>query len=288
MKNTINMIIKHLVLITSLFILGSSDLLAQELKDLVALPRKVLDAEKNGKTELADSLAKLYINEYLFKIPKEDLFTKDNLSFMRQFIGRTEGKAFKLFLMQSEKVNVVLGPDVAQYALRSAISREYLSEIGKNKKNNVSLIKKILKSKFGTIGLEAFYGKQMIFYLDTKDWTNFGKYYLCYFEKALKRPEYDINNITWSLFENVSDPKVLSFACDVVMKYAIERWYQSDVNGYDTYANLLYKTGKTTEAIKWEEKAVQMKKGQPDEKTYTDALEKMKKGLPTWTTPVNN
>jgi hypothetical protein len=52
----------------------------------------------------------------------------------------------------------------------------------------------------------------------------------------------------------------------------------------DTYANLLYKSGKAAEGISWEEKAVAVATEKKSEglKLYRDTLEKMKKGEPTW------
>lgn len=218
---------------------------------------------------------------------EKNLFTKDNLTTMSQHLSDTEGEAFKLFLKYPDKVNAVLGKNKAQYALRAAISKAYFQGIDPIKKPNFDWteLKKIMKSKFGEIGLEALHSKQMMYYLDAKDWGNFGKYYMIYFEAALKRPEYEINNITWPLFENVSDPKVLKFACDVVMKYAMEEWYKNDPTSWDTYANLLYKIGKKEEAIAWEEKVV---KHSNQDKVFVETLEKMKKNQPTWIVSSNN
>ncbi|PTT02683.1 hypothetical protein DBR11_04160 [Pedobacter sp. HMWF019] len=216
---------------------------------------------------------------------KSDSFTKNNLTAMSEYLSDTEGEAFKLFLNNSEKVNAVLGKDKAQYALRLAISKAYFQGIDPVKKPNFDWadLQRTMKSRFGEIGIETLYGKQMIYYLDAKDWSNYGKYYMLYFEKALKRPEYEVNNITWPLFENVSDPKVLKFACDVVMKYAMEEWYQNDPTSWDTYANLLYKTGKKEQAIEWEERVV---KQSNQDKVFLETLEKMKKNLPTWSDTV--
>lgn len=280
---------KHLFLAVAMLFFFGLEVKAQEKRELSSLPDQVLEAKKNGKLQLADSLAQVYIKEYLFNLKDQDLFTKDHLIFLSEHLNDTEGKAFKLFLKDPKKVNSMLGEDKAQYALRTAISKAYFKGIDPIKKPNFdwTTLKKIMTSKFGEIGLETLYGKQMGYYLEAKDWNNFSKYYTLYFEKALKRPEYDVNGLTWPLFENVSDPKVLKFACDVVMKYAIVEWYQNDPESWDTYANLLHKVGRTTLAIDWEQKAVKMKMGQPDEKLYTDALEKMKKGLPTWQETLN-
>ncbi|WP_448635233.1 thioredoxin family protein [Pedobacter panaciterrae] len=240
-----------------------------------------ITASQNKETDVAKLVSNDYINNYLFRLKQEQLFTWDNLTFMSQYLNNVNSKAFVLFLKDPDKVNLILGKDRAQYALRDVISKAYFEGIDPIKKPNFdwTTLNKTMKSKFGEIGMETLYGKQMIYYLDAKDWVNFGKYYTLYFEKALKRPEYEINNITWPLFENVTDSKVLKFACDVVMKYAVEEWYQNDPISWDTYANLLYKTGKKEQAIAWEEKAV---KQSNQDNVFVETLGKMRKNINTW------
>jgi hypothetical protein len=87
-----------------------------------------------------------------------------------------------------------------------------------------------------------------------------------------------INNVSWEIFENSSDLKVLDFAVKV-MKFDIENFDQHNVEAYDTYANLLYKAGRRKEAIESQERAVKMSN---NDQAYIDTLEKMKKGEKTW------
>lgn len=218
---------------------------------------------------------------------KKELFTKENLGSLSQHLNDTQGEAFKLFLENPERVNSVLGKDQAQYALRKAISKTYFQGIDPVNKPNFdwTALQKTMKSKFGEIGLETLHGNQMMYYLEAKDWKNYGKYYMLYFERALKRPDYVINNITWPLFENVNDPNILKFACDVVMKYAMGEWYQTDFNAYDTYANLLYKIGRRDLAIEWEEKAVKLSS---NDKTIVETLERMRNNISTWKETASN
>lgn len=261
---------------------------AQKKTDYATFPSLVNEAKQSGNVKLADSLAQDYINNYLFKLNEDELMTKDNLKFVSRFL-KVNSKGFNLFSKQSEKVNAILGNYAAQYGMRVAIYEAFIPKGKIDRKNfDWKSLERVIAAKFGSIGREEVYCNAMISYLEANDWINYGKYYKLYLEVALKHSVYDINYLSWPLFESVNDPVVLKFACEVVMKYAVEKWYQNDPASWDTYANLLHKTGKTAEAIKWEEKAVQMKKGQPDEKLYTDALEKMKKGLPTWPTPANN
>jgi tetratricopeptide (TPR) repeat protein len=58
---------------------------------------------------------------------------------------------------------------------------------------------------------------------------------------------------------------------------------------YDTYANLLYRMGNTDEAIRMEEKALELtpddwqkRLWSGDKNLYLKTIEKMRKGIPTW------
>jgi tetratricopeptide (TPR) repeat protein len=114
---------------------------------------------------------------------------------------------------------------------------------------------------------------------DAQDWKNFGKYYLRYFDTAVARSEYPINNISYTLFERVTDPAVLEAAIKAE-KYSMETLTKDDATEIDTYANLLYKAGRNREAIEWEEKAVRLSAGRDRE--ITDHLAAMKAGQATW------
>ncbi|MBO9573817.1 MAG: hypothetical protein J7497_16645, partial [Chitinophagaceae bacterium] len=120
----------------------------------------------------------------------------------------------------------------------------------------------------------------LVYYMDAKDWINFGKYYKKYFELAVlnDRSYLHINNISWNVVEHVTDTAVLATAVNT-MKYDIERFDGNDYPSIDTYANLLYKIGRREEAIQWEEKAVKLSN---NDKSYMETLEKMKNNQPTW------
>ena len=60
----------------------------------------------------------------------------------------------------------------------------------------------------------------------------------------------------------------------------IVRSYPKEAEYIDTYANLLYKTGKRKEAMLWEQKALLLSPGAGD---ILANYAKMKKGEATWT-----
>jgi thioredoxin-related protein len=86
-----------------------------------------------------------------------------------------------------------------------------------------------------------------------------------------------LNNISWTAFEKVEDPKKLS---------EVEQWAKKstelDPKSYnlDTYANLLLKNGKAEQALVAEKKALELAKaGGEDLKPYEEVIAQIEKGL---------
>ncbi|MFY0254154.1 sugar-binding domain-containing protein [Chitinophaga sp. 30R24] len=216
-----------------------------------------------------------------------DPYSKENLVFIRQITRTTKDKGFQMFISSPERVNNTLGEHPIEYDVRAIINKEDVAHYLTNNKTtaNWDSLQQAMAAKYGSLGEEVILGEHMAYCEATNDWKNYGKYYVLYFKKAIKRSDYHINNKTWTLFEHVNDSAVLDFAAEV-MKYDIQAFDGGSAEAYDTYANLLHKLNRSADAIKWEEKAVERKKGAPDEKEYTDNLQKMKAGQPTW--PQNN
>ncbi|NQX54430.1 thioredoxin family protein [Pedobacter panaciterrae] len=247
-------------------------------------PYLVQSSSYAGDSATANLVANDYIDNYLFKLDDKLLKTKDNLSFIKDHLGSTVGKGFQFFVKNREQINLILGSNQAEYSIRSVIADEFIPgrSTWKVRSPNWEALEQEISSKFGVLGREMVYGKQMIYHLESNDWKNFKKYYVLYYQSALKRSEWNVNNVSWKLFKNVNDLNVLKFACDVVMKYAMEEWYQNDAAAYDTYANLLYKCGRSTQAIWWQKKALELSKGTIYEPEQLDHLAKMEKGEKTW------
>jgi len=253
------------------------------------LKELALEVSAAGNRELAQKIANDCINNHLLKLKSAELFTIDNLSFIGAFLGDRDSKAFKLFNEESKQVNAVLGPFMAERKIMGFIEKMYFPEqvSWKSNKPDWDVLEKKVTNLFGPLGQEIAYGNRMLYHWILGDnWLEFSKYYVNYFEMAFQRPIYHLNNMSWAVFEHVEDPKVLAFAIEL-MKYDIENFDQNDFVAWDTYANLLHKTGKTEQAIEWEAKAVKMVKGQPGANLYVEALEKMKKNLPTWKASLN-
>jgi thioredoxin-related protein len=90
------------------------------------------------------------------------------------------------------------------------------------------------------------------------------------------------NGIGWQTFLYATDKSLLEKAAKWMAK-VVETAPTNDVF-LDTYANLLYKTGRTEEAIQWEEKALAVVNPANEElkETYRNVIAQMKKGEPTY------
>ena len=139
-------------------------------------------------------------------------------------------------------------------------------------------IQEAVTSKYGSFGEEYLFGQQMVYYWMREKWDSLGKYYVLYYQRALSRSDFHINNVTWSVFEHVNDLSVIEFAIKV-QKYNLDNYAKNDPIDIDTYANLLYKAGRRGEGIAWEEKAAELSH---NNKEIVENLVKMKKGEPTW------
>jgi len=215
-------------------------------------------------------------------------FSKENLMFMLKLTRTSQDKGFDLFLKHPEMVDAKLGENVAITKVNSIIEDEEIIPY-KTTTPDWDFIEKRVYNKYGEIGKTLVLGRRMLFYgmeAQTKNWGNFSKYYMLYFERALTFPVYDNNNFSWLIYEHTNDPKILSFAA-TVMKYTIEKGDQSP-EAYDTYAHLLHKLNKFNEAIQWEEQALRLGRGTPYEKIFAETLQKMKSGLPAWPQTQNN
>ncbi|MEP7375967.1 MAG: thioredoxin family protein [Chitinophagaceae bacterium] len=91
---------------------------------------------------------------------------------------------------------------------------------------------------------------------------------------------YNINHVCWKVFTQLKDEELINEAITWVGQLVTtSNFISTHSDPVDTYANLLYKVGRVKEAIKWEEKALEIN---PNEKFYKKALEHMKKGEPTY------
>lgn len=232
-----------------------------------------------AKTLKAFETAKQVADKYISKINKNKVLKKDHLIFIGMNLS-SKNSYLNLFIKNPEKVNTIVGKNFAENSIMGMIYREEIEPLEKIRNTNWESIEKKLVAKYGKLGEERVLASRAAYYNSFHDWENFGKYYKMYFERAipLERSVLHINNLSWPVFEHVTDTAVLNVAIKA-MDFNIDKYQRYDAAAIDTYANLLYKVGRKDDAINWEQLARLLS---DNGKEYVETLEKMKAGIKTW------
>jgi hypothetical protein len=185
-------------------------------------------------------------------------------------------------------IDSVFAPRTAEDKVREVIYREEIEPSLKDtaRKPDWAEIDQRVSAKYGPLGAEEVAGRRMLAALEAADWKSFGHYYVRYFTTAAHRSEYPLGTVSYAVLENVTDREVLESAIRV-MGPAV-RGESPDIDAFgggtateiDTYANLLYKAGRTAEALEWQHKANERTEGR--DPLIAERLAKMKAGKPTW------
>jgi hypothetical protein len=237
------------------------------------LRRLLLMALRKDYVIVAKKINTDYIKQ--LKLPLK----RDNLEFMSFTTRSTSDTGFQILLKHRAAINEAMGENYAEKKIKSIIKKEHLEPLLKDAKSvDWQEVIDIERAKFGDLGEELAIGFAMMDCLDKKEWINFGKYYSLYFKLALIRSDYHINNLSYYIFLYSDDKNVINSAINA-MEFSLNRFDRYDYGAYDTYANLLYKLGRITEAIQWEEKA---KNGDPNDKEIEANYKMMIENKPTW------
>jgi len=233
-------------------------------------------------------------------------YDKKDLQLVMKLTKVTNDPGFDFLFKNSDSINAVLGANAADGKIISLIDKEIVLTIDPNasiyvdpwemiaKKPSVKVdwdkIKRFIETKYGNLGIEAFYKAQglYLFYKTSGDHAalipTYSKLmdflYKEYQDKAgIRVGGMILNNIAWSIFEVVTDTVLLNKALRW-SRFSIEEWPEN-YQRMDTYANLLYKLGRVREAIEWETKAMGLME-KKEQYRYRSTIEKMEKGIKTW------
>ncbi|HWW43036.1 thioredoxin family protein [Pedobacter sp.] len=242
----------------------------ETLKQLAFAAEEAYDKENAGK------LAAAYLDT------QKDLYTKENLEFLSKFTDNSKSKGFQLLLKDPKKVDAVLGKGKANAVLGGIILQEEVYRYLRNPKANLDSLIAVAKTKYPTVDM----GQQtdllrVQFYQNTGNWSKFQAAVLAYMGKYGKETNGQmLNSFAWTIFENCKDPECVAQAL-AWSKRSVDETQSKEPAFLDTYANLLYRTGKKDEAIAVQQKAIALVP-EKEKGTYQTTLDKMQKGEKTW------
>lgn len=239
-------------------------------------------------------------DHWISTMTQEALFTKETLEYLASFMCYSTDKSFALFYKNGKRINKIIGnKDWAQGRLDAIIINEAFYEPiyypavklvhdGRNVSELTEPDWKKLHSNITTrygaacarrlqfspkiywyklIGNKKEYIKNLLAEMDrTRGWKLNGM---------------ALNNSAMEVFRYSTSKKELEKALGWMKKYFTKNSVEMETNaaGIDTYAILLYKSGRIKEAIMLEEKAVMIN---PSDVEISNNLSDMKKGLRIW------
>jgi len=294
-------------------------------KDYTKVPLIIEAADVIKDEPTVRRLTQAFFDEYLPTLSEKQFTTKENLLMLGNSPGRiqSDSPVFQWILHHPAETDTIVSARESSYAnqiIDMVIDREDISaKLWKDPQKGIPYTKNP-DWKLISLNIENKYGKsradnlvsneQFGFYQRLKDWNNYAK---CVEEAIQTHPPqiahkafsqavggmavnpfspaddaWGLNDVCWTLFEGCKDKAILSRAeqwSDLSTRLVDPKDTAHVAMYNDTKANLLYKLGRTSEAMEAEKKAIDLsilKKSDADIKDFTATLEKMKKRIPTW------
>lgn len=145
---------------------------------------------------------------------------------------------------------------------------------------NLLELEKVAVKNFGEVGQQVIWSEFALYYYLKKDFSRWMGLKVKLYQRHADLIDYRIlNNDAWYVFEKASDKQNLLVALSW-SKRVIEK--EPTANYYDTFANILYKLGRTEEAIQTEERGLLLPVGNGFVEDIRENLRKMKSGERTW------
>ncbi len=277
---------------------GSSDIKAFIAKGADAMnPQKqyytLLDQYKGGAKSpeflrnMAYAASDVYDKEMIEKASNEylatqtDMFTPDNLEFISKFTKSSKDKGFDFIKNNTQKFDAVKGAGTANTKLVGILLQEevFPKIFGSAAAPDWTALQTSLLQKYPGQADELTATAKVFYYQYKKDWNAFQTVIVPYMNKYGQNvPAGQLNEYAWTVFENCKDMTCVKEALEWSKRSFKDK---EEPMFIDTYANLLYKMGNVTEAIKWQEKAIALV-AEAEKASYRETLEKMKKGEKTW------
>jgi len=253
------------------------------------LPYVARIARSISEKAFSDSLARDYIENYLNQKNEDSWINRDDLEFLGSFVNvlKSSDNVFHFFLQHNWKIDSIVGDK--QYSnriLKYVITKEEITprlKLLATSDKNWKKLERIIEKKYGKqLAESSILESKLKWYSDKKDWPNIIKFNIEKVDKygientSLGRAV--LNNMIYEvIFKHSSEKKSLNWAIQR-MKIILKADSTDGIN-MDTYANLLYKSGKINLGLRWEKRAVQLDPLNEDLQTN---LKKMQNRAPTW------
>ncbi len=260
-------------------------------KNYAVMPAVALTAHASNDRETARRVA----NAYVQHLKPEERFTKDNIAFIARFTEKSSDPAFGMFLQpgSGDRINEIMAkPGFAEGVVDRIIRAEEITPAASSATEpDWKMLSATIAKKYTAVYADRTITDVQIRWFAANQRTPemvraIAKKLEVYGAQLAPGA---VNMLAWELFLNTDDKALLEKG--IIRMERVARDVEKDPTPagamgpafVDTYANLLYRAGRKTDAITWQEKAVKlMASDSPWKKAIPANLEKMKKGEATW------
>lgn len=249
-------------------------------RDTLLLESLAISAFQIGDRELGDSA----LDDLLPQI--KNPFTKNRLDLIGQSVKKPNGRGFELFLHDAEKIDRLEKPDFAETIVTNAIIRQSPMLLNlfndHSPKQSWDKIYDDLNMNYGpAYAHRVIVWIKVCYYKSQSDWELYSQSLLIYLrEYGDYLHACDMNNYAWDIFKYCTNAEDLAFGLSYSLR-SLAAAEKLNPEFIDTYANLLYKSGKTANAIAEETQAIGLAVAS-QKKPYKNNLDRMKAGQRTW------
>lgn len=273
----------------------------QGIKHYDSLPYMIKTAYKLDDIDLGKLLLEDHTN-YAMGLDPGKRYTIENIRLWSTFMLRSDGPRFQFFYKDGDLIDKVMNEKgYAQAIVDRTIQSEIIDSFYKNQKGGEKMsntgmhltrvdgkiepdyieanwkgLEKMLRKKFSKeVSQRVTLNIKVKWYETHKNIYSYVKYTLMKYKKNPPNPDkevFAINQFAWGAFLYITNKKLLN---------GVIFWTEKAIKKHptlppliDTYANLLYKVGRTLDAIEWQERAVKL---DSTDKAIVEALEKMKR-----------
>ncbi|MEP7372285.1 MAG: thioredoxin family protein [Chitinophagaceae bacterium] len=225
--------------------------------------------------------------DHLTSVDMLQLYTRENLGTTVQFMNSSRERTFQFMLQEATHVDSVMNVSYdykvqnSYLWINKVIQKEEVTPFSEKAGVNpdwsklYDLIKRKFNEPYATMSVHL---AKIAWFSDKQDWSNYVKEIVAFMTQVdtSLQNSWHLNQYAWEVFQYSENRdellKALSWSERAIMHAPTANWM-------DTYANILYKLGKKTIAIKWEETASAL---EPANKEFQSNLQKMNKEEPTW------
>lgn len=214
------------------------------------------------------------LKNYFEKQKESDLISRSNWKMMYTYLDDYSSPAFAYFEKNRESYAKLYTTDSVQGKINAVYSAGLMQAIRKKDKAGFETLKQKVRASGNPDAEKIILQADLKQYQVDADWKSYAKTAVAYADKYAKDDAQTLNSLAWTFYEHVNDGMMLSNA-EKWSKQALDQ--QHEYAYADTYAAVLYKEGKKTEARKAAEMAIDMaKKSGDDYKETAELLEKIK------------